>query len=123
MTTVERLQSVAQQLTPGAIDNADLDGMYFAMVEAIAAVRALEIAAQDALSGWRYIRARYGDLSGVGWDRVEEALTAAACDSDEQPKAENAERLSPEGVPARAAEGGIAPPPSPPQPPSSGAHK
>lgn len=36
-----------------------------------------EAALQDALSGWRYIRARHGDLAGVGWDRVEERLVAA----------------------------------------------
>ena len=31
-------------------------------------------AAGDAKSGWRYIRERYGDLDGVGWDRVENTL-------------------------------------------------
>jgi hypothetical protein len=31
----------------------------------------------DALSGWRYIRKMHGDLPGVGWDRVENALSAA----------------------------------------------
>lgn len=34
-------------------------------------------ALRDALSGWRYIRSAYGDLYGVGWDRVEKALVAA----------------------------------------------
>lgn len=34
-------------------------------------------AAADALAGWRYIRLVHGDLPGVGWDRVEGALTAA----------------------------------------------
>lgn len=38
---------------------------------------ALYLAASDALAGWRYIRANHGDLYGVGWDRVEQALTAA----------------------------------------------
>ena len=28
----------------------------------------------DALSGWQYIRETYGDLYGVGWDRVEHRL-------------------------------------------------
>lgn len=30
----------------------------------------------DARSGWRYIRAYHGELSGVGWDRVEDKLSA-----------------------------------------------
>lgn len=34
-------------------------------------------ACEDALSGWQYIREFHGDLPGVGWDRVEDALTAA----------------------------------------------
>jgi hypothetical protein len=37
----------------------------------------LRDAALDALYGWRYIRQNHGDLYGVGWDRVENALTAA----------------------------------------------
>lgn len=37
----------------------------------------LRAAAIDALSGWRYIRQVHGDLPGVGWDRVENALSAA----------------------------------------------
>lgn len=37
----------------------------------------LRAAAEDALSGWRYIRRHHGDLYGVGWDRVENALIAA----------------------------------------------
>ncbi len=37
----------------------------------------LEAAAADALAGWRYIRAQHGDLYGVGWDRVEQALVDA----------------------------------------------
>jgi hypothetical protein len=37
----------------------------------------LRAAAADALSGWRYIRERYGDLDGVGWQRVEDGLRAA----------------------------------------------
>jgi hypothetical protein len=24
------------------------------------------------LSGWRYIRETYGDLTGIGWDRAEQ---------------------------------------------------
>lgn len=119
MTTVERLQSVAQQLTPGAIDNADLDGMYFAMAEAITSVRALESAAKDALSGWRYIRARYGDLSGVGWDRVEQALAAATRDSDGSGEAGETRSGSTEGDSA-GRDSGIAQPSAP---QSSGAHK
>jgi len=31
----------------------------------------------DTLSEWRYIRKTYGDLYGVGWDRVENALQLA----------------------------------------------
>ncbi len=34
-------------------------------------------AAEDALSGWRYIREHHGDLYGVGWDRVEKGLSEA----------------------------------------------
>lgn len=41
------------------------------------AARDLLLAASDALAGWRYIREQHGDLYGVGWDRVESALTAA----------------------------------------------
>ena len=36
-------------------------------------------AMQDALAGWRYIRAAHVDLYGVGWDRVEEKLHQAIC--------------------------------------------
>lgn len=43
----------------------------------IAAAPDLLEAAADALAGWNYIRAAHGDLYGVGWDRVEQALTAA----------------------------------------------
>lgn len=47
--------------------------------EAASAARVAELrnAALDALAGWRYIRQHHGDLYGVGWDRVENALTAA----------------------------------------------
>lgn len=39
----------------------------------------------DALAGWRYIRANHGDLYGVGWDRVENRLNSAlaALEGDE----------------------------------------
>ncbi len=37
----------------------------------------LQDAIWDALTGWRYIRQRHGDLPGVGWDRVEDKLAAA----------------------------------------------
>ena len=40
-------------------------------------VKALEGALHDMHSGWRYIRRRYGELDGVGWDRCEESATAA----------------------------------------------
>jgi len=43
----------------------------------IAAAPELRDACADALAGWRYIRANHGDLYGVGWDRVEQALQAA----------------------------------------------
>jgi hypothetical protein len=44
----------------------------------------LRAAAIDALAGWRYIRQVHGDLPGVGWERVENALAAAldAADKD-----------------------------------------
>ena len=42
-----------------------------------ARISELEAAASDALSGWMYIRANHGDLYGVGWERVEDALTKA----------------------------------------------
>ena len=45
-------------------------------------IRELRRAAADALSGWRYIRAQYGDLDGVGWDRVEKRLVAALARCD-----------------------------------------
>ena len=54
------------------------------MLRLVATIRAerrelarLREAAQDALGGWRYIRRVHGDLDGVGWDRVEQALAAA----------------------------------------------
>lgn len=31
----------------------------------------------DMREGWRYIRTKHGDLSGVGWDRAEQAVDAA----------------------------------------------
>ena len=40
----------------------------------------LREALEDALGGWRYIRRYHGDLPGVGWDRVENAATAALKD-------------------------------------------
>lgn len=43
----------------------------------IAAAPDLHDAAADALAGWHYIRQVHGDLPGVGWDRVDQALTAA----------------------------------------------
>jgi len=51
----------------------------FALGEASALERAAKVcdAMQDALAGWRYIRAAHGDLYGVGWDRVEEKLHQA----------------------------------------------
>lgn len=39
-------------------------------------------AARDALSGWHYIRRHHGDLPGVGWDRVDNALSAAIARAD-----------------------------------------
>ena len=47
------------------------------IVRAVNAHDALLLAALDALSGWRYIRAVYGDMPGVGWERVEAALRDA----------------------------------------------
>ena len=43
----------------------------------IAAAPDLLAAARDALAGWRYLRENHGDLYGVGWGRVEDALRAA----------------------------------------------
>jgi hypothetical protein len=39
--------------------------------------RVLRAALTDMLSGWRYIRDTYGDLAGVGWDRVEQKAREA----------------------------------------------
>lgn len=39
--------------------------------------RVLRAALTDMLSGWRYIRDTYGDLAGVGWDRVEQKARKA----------------------------------------------
>lgn len=33
-------------------------------------------ALEDMWAGWRYIRSRYGDLPGIGWDRCEDAAKA-----------------------------------------------
>ena len=52
--------------------------------ELAARVKVLEAAAADALSGWQYIRAIHGDLSGVGWDRVEHALSSALTPNQEE---------------------------------------
>lgn len=51
----------------GRADDADL----------ISAAPDLLEAASDALAGWKYIRQHHGDLYGVGWDRVEQALVGA----------------------------------------------
>jgi hypothetical protein len=37
-----------------------------------AEVERLRWALSDMLSGWRYIRETYGDLTGIGWDRAEQ---------------------------------------------------
>ena len=42
-----------------------------------AEARELREALADMHSGWRYIRAVYGDLAGVGWDRAEQKARAA----------------------------------------------
>jgi hypothetical protein len=47
------------------------------IVRAVNSHEQMLAAANDALSGWRYIREQHGDLYGVGWDRVEQALVAA----------------------------------------------
>ena len=39
--------------------------------------RVMRSALTDMLSGWRYIRETYGDLAGVGWDRVEQKSSNA----------------------------------------------
>jgi predicted RNase H-like nuclease (RuvC/YqgF family) len=39
--------------------------------------RVLRAALTDMMSGWRYIRDTYGDLAGVGWDRVEQKAREA----------------------------------------------
>lgn len=45
-------------------------------VDEVIALRAenerLRGALTDMLSGWRYIRETYGDLTGIGWDRAEQ---------------------------------------------------
>jgi hypothetical protein len=48
-----------------------------ANADLLSAAPDLLAAAEDALAGWNYIRAAHGDLYGVGWDRVEKALSAA----------------------------------------------
>ena len=47
-------------------------------------VRALVEAAQDMLSGWRYIRQMHGDLHGVGWDRAQSKVESALAQLKEQ---------------------------------------
>lgn len=42
-------------------------------------------ALDDMRGGWRYIRHRYGDLEGVGWDRCEASATAALSAARSQP--------------------------------------
>lgn len=58
-------------------DDDDLPKQVEGNAHLIAAAPDLLDAAKDALAGWRYIRQQHGDLYGVGWDRVEAALTAA----------------------------------------------
>lgn len=46
----------------------------------------------DALAGWQYIRTHHGDLYGVGWDRVEQKLTAALALTPQEGGAEKSAR-------------------------------
>lgn len=62
------------QAEPGEVDGTE---EAVANARLIATAPDLLAAAKDALAGWRYIRATHGELYGVGWDRVEQALTAA----------------------------------------------
>lgn len=48
-----------------------------ANAQLLSAAPDLYAALEDMLSGWRYVRNRYGDLSGVGWDRAEDAARIA----------------------------------------------
>jgi hypothetical protein len=51
-------------------------GLSKAPFKAAELITAYDAACNDALAGWRYIRQHHGDLYGVGWDRVEQALDA-----------------------------------------------
>ena len=59
-----------------------------ANVRLIAAAPDLAEASADALAGWRYIRQVHGDLPGVGWDRVENALSDALAKAHGTPSSE-----------------------------------
>ena len=51
---------------------------YKAEIEKLRAeIERLREAMTDMLGGWRYIRETYGDLAGVGWDRVEQKARKA----------------------------------------------
>lgn len=49
---------------------------------------ALLEAAQDMLSGWKYIRQNHGDLYGVGWDRAQSKVEAAIAAAKTSPSDE-----------------------------------
>lgn len=68
---IRRLQKM-----PGWSD-AVTDRLFKEIVEQDATIKQLQNAAIDALAGWKYIRLLHGDLYGVGWDRVQDALEKA----------------------------------------------
>ena len=81
MNLIERLRAEhARNGGQGAYawSSRELCGKAATEIERLTAqVEAMREAALDALSGWRYIRDHHGDLYGVGWERVENALAAA----------------------------------------------
>ena len=40
-------------------------------------IKKLQHSLEDMYSGWKYIRAVYGDLPGVGWDRCDKSANHA----------------------------------------------
>lgn len=85
------LQPALYSLTPDQQEAQDRDRVEAAMADnqeaaeremhdhdpVAAAAPELLDAARDALAGWHYIRDHHGDLPGVGWGRVDSALTLA----------------------------------------------
>jgi hypothetical protein len=81
---VDALRAKAEELKR-AREQARAERDAYADANAIlrATVAYMREALDDALGGWRYIRQHHGDLSGVGWDRVEDAARAALANAKE----------------------------------------